>query len=368
MTSRRQRPGKLALRLLLSHTVVVICGATAFVLVAGLVVPGQLDARLAAAGVGVTLDELAPSLAAALTGALGVGLAVAGVAAAIASAALAVRIARPVEHLAAAAAAIEQGDSDARAPIPGADDELRTLALAFNAMAERLSSTETSRRRLLRDLTHELRTPLATIEGYLEGIRDGVVASDEHTLTIMDAAASRLHRLVDDVADVSRADEGVLELRRERVDLCLLVRDAVDQRQSGGDAGPIHVGGDTNTVAELMVDADPDRVVQILTNLLDNAHAHTPHGTAVTVMLEGDPDWATVTVHDNGPGIAPHDLPHVFDRFYRAETSREVPGSGLGLAIARSLARAHGGDILAYSQGAGTGTSFVLTLPRARPK
>lgn len=351
---KRLRLGRLARRLLLAHVVVVLAGASAFVVAIGVLGPS-----LAGPG-GSEADGAA--VVAALATALGIGLGVALVAAVATSIALAVRIARPIEHLAATAGAIESGDAEARAALPGTNDELLDLALAFNAMASRLEATEMSRRRLLRDLTHELRTPVATIEGYLEGIRDGVVAADDDTFATMRAAAERLHRLVEDIGDVSRADEGVLELRPRTIDLGEVVASVGAQVQGSYGEADVSLVLPTSS-ASVKVEADPDRISQIVANLLDNARLHSPAGSAVTVTVDTDDGNAVVTVVDRGSGITATDLPHVFERFYRSASSRAIPGSGLGLTIARSLARAHGGDITAHSEGRGGGSTFVLVLP-----
>lgn len=365
---KRPRLHRLARRLLLAHVVVLVAGVVVFVTVAGTLGPGIFLRQVTAATGGAlgpeTDGQLLAAFAGALSSSLGIGLAVALLAAAIVSTLLAVRIARPVENLAASARAIENGRSGARAPVPGAADELQELTLAFNAMAARLEATESVRRRLLGDLTHELRTPLATLEGYLEGLRDGIVDPDVATLATMTEATLRLHRLVDDVGEVSRAEEGELDLRRERVDLAAVATAAIAGVEPGyRDAGvrlrPQPVAGPPP-----LVEGDRDRLIQLVTNLLTNAAAHSANGDVVEVGTGADDDTVTLWVTDQGVGILPEDLPHVFDRFYRADRSRGLPGSGLGLTIARSLARAHGGDLRAASDGAGSGASFRLTLPR----
>ena len=332
---RWDRPGRLARRLLLSHLVVVLAGATGFVFVTALV----------------------PS-----TVALGIGVVVAVVAAVVASTVLAVRLARPIEQLADVAASLGRGRVDVRAALPGADDELLDLTFAFNAMAARIEATETARRQLLRDLTHELRTPLASIEGYLEAIRDGVVEPDGETLATMRTAAVRMHRLIDDLTDVSRAEEGVLELRRAPLDVAAVADHVVEELRPGFTASDIDlvVHADGGAV----VDGDHDRIAQVLSNLLVNARTHAASRVTVTVRHDRS---VRVTVDDDGAGISAEDLPRVFDRFFRAESATPTHGSGLGLTIARSLARAHGGELTASSGVPGAGATFTLELPSKEP-
>lgn len=364
------RPHRLARRLLLAQVVVVLTGAITFAVVMTILGPQSFLDRIADGAPGPLPEPVRESVveafATSMAGSLGIAAVVAMVAATVVSGVLATRIARPIEGLARAAQAIEHGHVESRAPVPGANDELLDLTTAFNTMAVRLEDTELARRRLVADLTHELRTPLSTLEGYLEGLRDGVIDPDRDTIATMTAATLRLHRLVDDMGDLSRTQEGTLDLQPHDLDLSELLDAAVAA------ARPTFRQEQVRLVLQLpdaaaRVWADRDRLGQIVANLLANARVHSGPGSTVTVTLAPTPDRVHVIVADDGNGIAARDLPHLFDRFYRTDRSRGRPGSGLGLTIARSLARAHGGDLEASSPGPGHGATFTFTLPTPDP-
>jgi signal transduction histidine kinase len=291
----------------------------------------------------------------------------AAVAAAIAVSLVAtVRIARPVRALADVAQRIAAGDHGVRAPVSGVD-ELGALAAAFNGMAASLETTERRRSELIADLEHELRTPLAAIEGYVEGLSDGVVAPERPTWDVLTDQTRRLRRLVEDLGAVSRASERAADLRLRRVDPAEMVHSAVAAAEPAyaakGVLLRVHVGGTLPRVA-----ADAERIGEVLSNLLDNALRHTPAGGTVTVTAERLPSGVRLTVSDTGEGIDPDERARVFDRFYRGERSRvrgAGAGSGIGLTIARALVDAHGGAIRLESAGLGQGTRVEVELPAA---
>jgi signal transduction histidine kinase len=254
---------------------------------------------------------------------------------------------------------VEAGDYTAQAPERGPRD-LRRFARAFNSMIRRLQAETEQRRRLMADVTHELRTPLTTIQGQIEGMIDGVYPADEAHLAPLLNETRVLSRLIDDLRTLSLAESGALNLRREVTDLEVLIGETVAAfRDQAGLAGVRLEPAFTNDLP--LIPVDPVRIREVLTNLLTNALRYTPAGGAVTVTCVADATSVTVSVQDTGAGIAPEDLPHVFDRFYR---SGESGGSGLGLAIARSLVEAQGGEIQAASeQGKGTSISFRLPQP-----
>jgi signal transduction histidine kinase len=242
--------------------------------------------------------------------------------------------------------------------------EFATLDNAFNRMAVTLQDTERRRREMLADLAHELRTPIATVESFLEGIEDEVIPAAPDTWRTMREQTRRLRRLVDDIDHVSRAAEQRLDLRPEAVDARDVVEAAVRAASAGFAEKGVRLTHRQDPTPTPAV-ADPDRVREILDNLLGNALRHTPSGGAVTVTTAAARDSAEISVCDTGEGIAAEHLPHLFDRFYRVDParSRDTGGSGIGLTIARALARAHGGDLRAASDGVGTGATFTLTLP-----
>lgn len=274
------------------------------------------------------------------------------------------RLLRPVAALTVAARRMEGGDLAQRVEVQG-DDELAGLARSFNAMAEALATNETQRRRLVNDVAHELRTPLANVRGYLEAALDGVAPADDQLLASLHEEALLLQRLVDDLQTLALAEAHRLVLHRESVDLAALADQVAvahsHQADTTGVGLVVERQGDEPTV----VHADPGRVRQALGNLVSNALRHSTAGDQVNVRVRADATEAIAEVADTGVGIAPEELPHVFDRFWRADTSRtrDTGGSGLGLAICSHLVEAHGGTVGVTST-LGEGSVFTIRLPR----
>jgi signal transduction histidine kinase len=245
------------------------------------------------------------------------------------------------------------------------EDELGQLATRFNRMAEKLSQVESMRRRLIGDVSHELRTPLTAIKGSMEGLIDGVLPATPETFQQIHAEADRLNRLVDDLQELSRVEAHAYELDIRPVDVRTLVQTVTKRLASQFEAKRIAL--DTELAPDMpRVLADEDRIVQVLTNLTGNALQHTPKNGKVTITAKSINGEVQVSVHDTGIGISPEHLPHIFDRFYRADKSRSRRaggGSGIGLTIARALVEAHGGRIWAESAGEGQGSTFTFTLP-----
>ena len=361
---RRSLTGKL----LLAQLLVILAGSVTLALVALAVAPNLFHDHVRDA-LGVVPDDVARHLDEAFNDAvlvaLGIAIAAATLTAAAVSWFLSVRIVRPVARLAAVAERIALGSYGERVPVTGSD-ELAALAAAFNDMAAALESAELRRRQLLSDLAHELRTPLATIEGYLEGVRDGVVPASAETWAVLETESGRLRRLVDDLQRVSRAEERQLDLRVRPVTAAALIEAAVDAAEPAYASKGVHL---ETVVSDRLpkLAVDPDRIGEVLGNLLDNALRHTPPGGSVEVRADRHGDEVALTIADTGEGIAPEHLDRVFERFFRVDTSRtrNGGGSGIGLAIARALVEAHGGRIRAESDGRGAGARFVVTLPTA---
>jgi signal transduction histidine kinase len=356
-------------RLFVGQLLVILAGAATLGVVAFLVAPPIFHDHVRRA-VGPVSDVIAGHLDAALNEtlllALAIGIGAAAAAAGAVSWLLATRIARPVEELSDTADALAAGHLAARATPPVADDELADLTDAFNAMADALEHTEQTRRRLLGDLAHELRTPLATIEAYHEGIADGVIDPDRATIDVLADATSRLRRLVEDVSLVSLAEEGGLPLDRRPLDLRDVATNAVEAAMPAAGAAGISLGHHLPALP-VTVDADPDRLAQVLANLLANAIEHTPEGGRIDVIVTGDDHRAEIAVTDTGEGITPEHLPHIFQRFYRADPARRrTRGSGIGLTISRVIVQGHGGDLTAASPGDRGGATFTLELPAVR--
>jgi two-component system sensor histidine kinase BaeS len=363
----------LAGRLLVALVVVVVTGGLTAWLVAGAIGPAVFHRHMLQAGVGpdaasVLHAEAAFQSASAL--ALGIALAASVVASLVVSVFLTRRIAGSLQTLAGAATRIASGHLDSRVETPRLGSEFDDLSDAFNDMAHQLSAADQLRERLLADVAHEVRTPVAIISAYLEGLEDGVTELTPQTTAVLREQGARLTRLAADLADVTRAEREGIGLAPEELDPADLVDRAAQaargRLEEAGVTLDVHAEPGLPTVR-----ADPQRLLQVLGNLVDNALRHTPPGKTVTfgATREGD-DTVVLTVSDTGEGIAPEHLPHLFERFYRVDTARdrEHGGSGIGLAIVRAIVAAHGGTVTAMSEGLGTGTTVEVRLPRvARP-
>jgi len=313
----------------------------------------------------------------ALTRNLIIAAAIAGVLALIVSLLVSRRITGPLEELTDAAGDVSAGNLDVRVA-PRGDDEVTALATAFNTMADRLARDEQWRRDMTSDLSHELRTPLATIQSRVEALEDGVLPPTSANLRVIGEEVERLGRLLGALRNLNELEAESLSVQREPLDLAEAMAGAVDRHR------PAFVAEHVALVEDLqpaIVLGDADRLLQVISNLLENALKYTPSGGHVAVAVTnvdraaapakagGDVatpagDFARLTVTDDGPGIDPADLPFVFDRFYRAQGSRGTPGAGLGLAICRALVEAHGGAISAGTAPGG-GAQFAVLLPAA---
>ncbi|MEE2031993.1 sensor histidine kinase [Rhodococcus chondri] len=358
----------LTTRLFASHLLVAVVGALVTFAVVRFTAPALFEERAAGPGgarhranVSSPLREV---MADAVTTALLLGV-LAGVVTAAALGVLASRrLLRSLRSVRSGTRAIATGDYRHRIPLPP-EAELAAVASDVNDLAVRLADTEARRVRLLAEVAHEMRTPLTVIDGYAEGVLDGVFAPAE--LVQIETEVGRLRRLADDLSTLSRAEEGRLDLHPADVDLSDLAVQVADRlRPQFDDAGL------TVTVhpppRPVVVWADADRITQVLTNLLGNALAATETG-GVSIDITAGRDTATVTVTDTGEGLDPDDVERVFERFYRVPSRRRGEhdlGSGIGLTISRRIARAHGGDLSAGSPGRGHGARFILQLPTRR--
>lgn len=281
----------------------------------------------------------------------------------VVSLAVAGLIAGPVRALAAAARRIAGGHYAERVTV-AAPNELGELAVSFNEMAGALEATERRRVQLVGDVAHELRTPLATLDGYLEGLEDGVIRPSEETWRLLRSEARRLTRLVDDLAELWRAEARQIPLRIEAVDVAAVASEVAVRFRPLAAARAVRLD---LRVGNAVARADRDRVAQVLANYLSNALRHAPDGSAITVSASAGAGRVALAVADEGPGLAPDQLDAVFERFYRVDMarSRAGGGSGIGLAIVRALAVAMDGRAWAESRGPGTGATFVLEMPAA---
>ena len=276
------------------------------------------------------------------------------------------RVAAPVAEAADAAQRIAGGDYQARLRQPGLGPEFDRLTTSFNTMASQLAATERTRRRLLNDLAHELRTPLASMQATIEAVTDGILPPDSTTLATLTEQSQRLHRLVGDLSAVSRAEERQLNLRPVVVSVQGLVSGAVAAAGPRFDAKGVSLTTE-DAVVGVPVMVDRDRLAEALGALLDNALRHTPTGGAVTVGATRHEDRCRITVTDTGAGFDPGQAAQLFERFYRGDSSRTVngAGSGIGLTIAKAIVQAHHGQMLGHSDGPGTGARFEVILPIA---
>ncbi|WP_343989387.1 sensor histidine kinase [Terrabacter terrae] len=352
-------------RLTVAQVLVIAAGSVTLAVTGALVAPGLFRTHLAEAGhVEPTVRRhVEEAFVSSVLLSLAVATLAALLAAGILSWLLVRRIAAPVRQLAAAADAVAVGRYDVSVPTMAFGRELEQLSRAFGHMAHRLADTDAARTRMLADLTHELRTPLATLTAYIDGVEDGVIAADEAAWSTMRSQVDRLRRLATDMRQVTDAQEG-LDLNLRSLDPVRLAHDAVAAAAPRYTAKHVDLRyqGPARTTP---VTGDPDRLSQVLANLLDNALRHTPSGGHVQLQLAQAGSRLTLAVTDDGEGLPADQVEAVFERFHRADTARagHDGGSGLGLTIARAIVHGHGGTLTAASHGPGLGATFTISLP-----
>jgi two-component system sensor histidine kinase BaeS len=272
------------------------------------------------------------------------------------------RIARPVADIVAASDRIAHRDYNVRVREPEFGPAwIGETARAFNAMARELDAQDRARRHLMADIAHELRTPLAIVQGKLEGLLDGVYPRDDERLQGLLEDTRVLARLVEDLGTLSTAESGALALSKEPTDIVALAHDVVVSLSTRAEGAGVALRVEEDSPDEIQpIAIDPLRIREVLTNLVANALRYTSRGGWVLVRVGPRAGGVDVRVADNGVGMSDGELPHIFERFYKGRGSS---GSGLGLTIARGLVEAHGGTIRAESR-LGTGTTIVFSLPR----
>jgi two-component system sensor histidine kinase BaeS len=372
------RRGGLRARLFLAHLLVIIAGTATLFLITFITAPTLHDRLMVELlGPGHTAAE-DPAMAAmeqatnaVFQAAMLQALLLSGGAATLVALAVSLlvsaRIVTPVRQMLAASRRVAAGHYAERVPAAG-HDELAALAAEFNTMAGELEAVERRRVALIGDVAHELRTPLATIEGYTEGVLDGVVQPSAETWALIHGEVGRLTRLVGDLQALSRAEARQLALDPQPIAPGELIA------QAQARLAPQYAEKGVALLAEVpsglpSVQADPDRLLQVLVNLLGNALRATPAGGQVCVRARPEREALIIEVSDTGVGIAPEHLPHLFERFYRVDKarSRALGGHGIGLTISKALIEAHGGRIWAASDGPGSGATFTFSLPLGQP-
>ena len=358
---------KLVYRLFASHLAVVLMGLMMLIAVTAYIAPLDFSARMQhsdmmgrgqARILGLETEYRATlNQALFISGAVGITLSV------VLSWWLSQRIVKPLRLLVNVSHEIADGHYEQRLSFKG-QDEVGELVQGFNRMAEALARTETMRRELLADVTHELKTPLASIKAYMEGLQDGVIPATPESYESIQRETSRLQRLVLDLQALSQA-EAQLRVNSQPVPLMSLLERLVERFQPQYQEK--HIQLQLNPVSEsLIVRADADRLEQVLTNVLGNALQYTQSGGTVSIRVATKPDSVQVMIHDTGVGLSEIDQKRIFQRFYRVDKSRARAsgGSGIGLTIAKSLLEAQGGRIWAESAGLGTGSTFHIQIPR----
>lgn len=361
-------------RIVGAHMVVVVVGVTLVLLMAWLVtqvvVPDRVLASLlsleAADETGeaaaLVLNEFRRSILL-MVAVAGLGALVAGMATSLL---LAREILRPLNQIAYGSQRIARGHYGERVAVPPSD-ELAAVATSFNQMAEALQQVEAQRVLLIGNVSHELRTPLTGLNGYLEGLIDGLFPDDVETYALMAQEVRRLRRLVDDLQDLSRVEAGQIELHLASFDVVPLIQRIVMRLQPQAEAECLRIDV-VHPEKTILVLADADRVAQVLLNLVGNAIRYTPQQGCVTVRVTAVSPHAIISVEDDGIGIPAEALPYLFERFYRVDSSRarHSGGSGIGLTISRHLVWAMGGELTAVSPGPNQGSTFTFTLPLAK--
>ena len=366
-------------RLLLSFAMVTLAGAAAFFIAARVLVPNLFDERMgnmnragmgnmngagggggeSTASTGASLASQHDAIASAVNTSMLIGLAASLVCSAFIALVMSSRSLRGLDRLRASARGLAAGNYDERVVRP-AEPELADFADDINHLAATLAQTEQRRAALIGDVAHEMRTPLTTLNGVLEGFGDGLFSADELATTVRNEVA-RLHHLAGDLAAVSRAEEGRLELDRQPGDLREVITSVAERLRPRFDSAGIGLAVEAPTALPALI--DHERMVQVLTNLVGNALAYTPAGGRVTLAAAAARGEARIAVTDTGRGLLPQDLERIFERFYRTDPHDHSGGTGIGLTISRAIARAHGGRLTANSPGPGRGATFELIVP-----
>jgi two-component system, OmpR family, sensor histidine kinase BaeS len=364
----RRRHG-FGVRLLVAQAMVLFAGVLTTAVIAAIVGPPLFREHLHRAGVPAnSMEEVHAEEAYTYATVLSVGgaLAVSALTALGVSWYISRRLQRSVTEVASAAAEVAQGRYDIRVSPPELGDDFEALASAFNQMASRLQTVDATRRRLFSDLAHEIRTPVSVLEAYIEALEDGVRTLDATTAAMLRDQTRRLVRFSADLAALAQAEDSSHSMEPTLVNVHHVVDKVVSASAERYTAKGVELQIHSSERRPLVM-GDSQRLEQVLANLLDNALRHTHFGGSVEVSTAFESDHIEISVVDTGEGITAEHVPHVFERFYRADAARDRDhgGAGIGLAIAKALIQAHGGTITAHSAGRDQGCTFVVKLPKA---
>lgn len=357
-------------KLFFSYLIIILVGVVSLAIAAEFVTPTAFNRHMAnmemmiGNNMGGMMTDLTDSFQAAINEILLVAASLAFATAVIVSTFVTRRIVKPIQEMQTASRHIAAGNYDERVEVVG-EDELADLAQSFNQMAHTLSQTEERRRQLIGDVAHELRTPLSSLKSVMEGLVDGVLPAEPGTFLDAQKEVSRLQRLVQDLEELSKAEAGELSIELAWVKPYTFIVTAVARLALQYEDKDVQLHTELPDLEPIYVDSE--RMTQVMLNLLGNALQYTPSGGQVTVTAHIEAQQLIISVQDNGVGIPPESLPHLFERFYRVDKSRSRTGggSGIGLTISKHIVEAHNGRITATSPGANQGSTFIITLPLA---
>lgn len=358
-------------RLVASHVAVVAVGVATLIVAGNWLAPSFIDRHIAemeaVGGSMVDPRSMADFEQGVLTGfaqALLVAAAVSTATALAVAFAVSGRLLRPIEAIGRATRRLAQGSYNERIPVP-TEEELASLVEDVNSLAAALGRTEERRMQLIGEVAHELRTPLATITGYMEGLIDDVFEPTVEVFSAIGREATRLERLASDLDLLSRSDAGQLGLELEPIDLAEVAREVAERLRPQFDDNGVVL--DVRPLPDLPTEGDRDRLTQVFTNIVGNALTYTDKGGSVSISGTTSDEIVSVSVTDTGRGLSADQIDTVFERFYRADRSA-TGGTGVGLTIARNIVRLHAGDVEASSPGRGAGATFTVTLARFHPR
>jgi histidine kinase len=367
--------GNLSIKFFISYLVVIIIGILVLVTAAEFTVPGAFERHIAemvnimGPEASRMEDDLFVNFRKAVNESLVFSAAAASIAAVVVSVLVSRQVIAPIRRIMTASQRIAEGNFDERVQISEGPfnrelDELGQLSVSFNQMAGKLDKAEALRQQLIGDIAHELRTPLSTIKGYMEGLMDEVLTAGDETFLQVHQEAERLQRLVDDLQDLNHVEAGEFNLNLQMSAVGDLLIDTVNRLERQFEEKGVEIKLEVEDgLPEIMV--DPDRIGQVLLNIIGNSLQYSSAGSTVTAKATRQDQQILITITDTGIGIAPQDLNMIFTRFFRVDKSRSRVGggSGIGLTISKYLVEAHGGTISAESDGLGKGSRFLISLP-----